>query len=53
MSKQRSSLNDLILRNGFAKATQENYCSRLPELQLLSREAQIQKKEIYSVGNRF
>lgn len=48
-----SCLNDLILSNGFAKATQEYYCSRLPELQLLNREAQMQKKGIYSVVNRF
>lgn len=46
-------LNDLLLTNGYARATHEYYCSRLAELQLLNREAQLQKKGIYSLVNRF
>jgi micrococcal nuclease len=30
-------LNDLLLQNGYAKATQEYYCSRLKEMQIFNR----------------
>ncbi len=48
-----NTLNDLILQNGFAKATHEYYCSRLPEFQLMNREAQLNKKGLYAVVDRF
>lgn len=46
-------LNDLLLQNGYAKATHEYYCSRLKEMQILNRQAQLEKKGLYAVVNRF
>lgn len=46
-------LNEIILENGFAKATPEYYCSMLSEFQILNRNAQLSKKGIYSEINRF
>jgi micrococcal nuclease len=41
------------LQNGYAKATHEYYCSRLKEMQVLNRQAQLEKKGIYSVVSSF
>ena len=46
-------LNDLLLQNGYAKATHEYYCSRLKEMQVFNRQAQLEKKGIYSVVSSF
>jgi len=46
-------LNEIILENGFAKATPEYYCSMLSEYQILNRNAQLCKKGIYSEISRF
>jgi micrococcal nuclease len=46
-------LNDLLLINGYAKATDKFYCSRLAEFQLMNREAQLNNIGIYSYVNNF
>jgi len=40
-------LNDLLLQNGFAKATQEYYCGRLAEFQAMNRQAQLNNLGMY------
>ena len=46
-------LNDLILQHGYAKATHQYYCSRLKEMQVLNRQAQLEKKGLYGIVSRF
>ena len=46
-------LNDLLLENGYAKASHNYYCSRLAEFQGLNRQAQIKKLGIYRVMRDF
>lgn len=46
-------LNDLLLINGYAKATDKFYCSRLAEFQIMNREAQLNSVGIYSYINNF
>ena len=46
-------LNDLLLQNGYAKATHQYYCSRLKEMQVFNRQAQLEKKGIYSIVSSF
>ena len=46
-------LNDLLLINGFAKATDEYYCGRLAEFQKLNRKAQLKKRGIYKRVKKF
>ena len=46
-------LNDLLLINGYAKATDKFYCSRLAEFQTMNREAQLNNVGIYSYVNNF
>jgi micrococcal nuclease len=46
-------LNDLLLQSGYAKATHQYYCSRLKEMQVFNRQAQLEKKGIYSVVSSF
>ncbi|WP_394759861.1 thermonuclease family protein [Flavobacterium sp.] len=46
-------LNELLLQNGFAKATHQYYCGRLAEYQAMNRKAQLKKRGIYKVVKRF
>ena len=46
-------LNDLLLINGFAKATDKYFCSKLADYQLLNRQAQLNELGIYSQVKRF
>lgn len=46
-------LNELILINGFAKATHKYYCSMLQHYQDLNRQAQLNRVGIYSQINKF
>jgi len=46
-------LNDLLLANGYAKATNHYYCSRLEQFQMLNRQAQLDEIGIYSTVKRF
>jgi micrococcal nuclease len=46
-------LNDLLLINGYAKATNEYYCGRLAEFQKMNRKAQLKKRGIYKRVKRF
>ena len=46
-------LNDLLLINGFAKATDEYYCERLAEFQKMNRKAQLKKRGIYKHVKKF
>ena len=46
-------LNDLLLQNGFAKATHEYYCSRLKAMQLFNRQAQLEKKGLDAIVDSF
>ena len=46
-------LNDLLLINGFAKATDEYYCGRLAEFQKMNRKAQLKKRGIYKHVKKF
>ncbi len=46
-------LNEVLLMNGYAKASRDYYCSKLPEYQLLNRQAQISKVGLYGFVGRF
>ena len=46
-------LNDLLLINGYAKATHQYYCGRLAEYQAMSRQAQLNGVGLYSSVERF
>ena len=46
-------LNDLLLINGYAKATHQYYCGRLAEYQTINRQAQLDGLGIYSVVKSF
>jgi micrococcal nuclease len=46
-------LNDLLLQNGYAKATQNYYCGRLAEFQVMNRKAQRKKRGIYKLIKKF
>jgi micrococcal nuclease len=46
-------LNELLLQNGYAKATQQYYCGNLEEYQAMNRKAQLKKRGIYKVVKRF
>ena len=41
-------LNELLLQNGYAKATLQYYCGKLAEYQAMNREAQLNNIGIYS-----
>jgi micrococcal nuclease len=40
-------LNELLLQNGYAKATQQYYCGKLAEYQAMNRQAQLNNIGIY------
>ncbi|WP_348800572.1 thermonuclease family protein [Flavobacterium adhaerens] len=46
-------LNELLLINGFAKATHQYYCGMLAEYQKINRQAQLDGVGIYSLVKRF
>jgi len=46
-------LNDLLLQNGYAKASPNYYCGRLEEFQVLNRMAQLNNKGIYNFVKKF
>jgi micrococcal nuclease len=46
-------LNDLLLINGYAKATHQYYCGRLAEYQAMNRQAQLNGVGLYSSVERF
>lgn len=46
-------LNDLLLQNGYAKATHQYYCGKLAEYQAMNRQAQLNKIGIYGLVKRF
>jgi len=46
-------LNELLLINGFAKATHQYFCGKLAEYQKINRQAQLDGKGIYSTVKRF
>ena len=46
-------LNDLLLMNGFAKAANNYFCSKLAHYQILNRDAQLNEIGIYSQVKRF
>ena len=46
-------LNDLLLINGYAKATHQYFCSKLADYQILNWEAQLNERGIYSQVKRF
>ena len=46
-------LNEIILQEGFAKATLNYYCSKLSEYQTLNRSAQMNQKGLYAVVSMF
>ncbi len=43
-------LNDLLIQEGFAKATEEYYCSELPRYQVMNWEAKLRKKGLYAIS---
>ncbi|MBQ0147456.1 MAG: thermonuclease family protein [Flavobacteriaceae bacterium] len=45
--KNGECLNELMLQNGYAKASREYYCSKLPEFQFMNRQAQINRRGLY------
>ena len=46
-------LNELLLQNGYAKATNQYYCGKLAEYQTMNRQAQLNGVGIYSVVKVF
>jgi len=46
-------LNDLLLINGYAKAANNYFCSKLAHYQILNRDAQLNEIGIYSQVKRF
>jgi micrococcal nuclease len=46
-------LNDLLLINGYAKATHQYYCGQLAEYQAMNRQAQLNGVGIYGLVKRF
>jgi micrococcal nuclease len=46
-------LNDLLLINGYAKATHQYYCGKLAEYQMMNRQAQLNQLGIYSSVKSF
>ena len=42
-------LNDLLLINGYAKATHQYYCGKLAEYQAMNRQAQLEGVGLYSI----
>jgi micrococcal nuclease len=46
-------LNELLLQNGYAKATNQYYCGKLEEYQTMNRQAQLKGVGIYSVVKGF
>ena len=46
-------LNDLLLINGYAKATQQYYCGKLAEYQMMNRRAQLNGVGLYSYIEKF
>jgi micrococcal nuclease len=46
-------LNDLLLINGYAKATHQYYCGQLAEYQTMNRQAQLNGVGIYGLVKRF
>ena len=46
-------LNELLIKNGWAKPTGNYYCTRLPYFQQLSIFARMQKKGIYAFTDTF
>jgi micrococcal nuclease len=46
-------LNDLLLINGYAKAANNYFCSKLAHYQILNRDAQLNELGIYSQVKRF
>lgn len=46
-------LNELLLQNGYAKASRDYYCSKLAEYQLMNRTAQLNKIVIYARISHF
>lgn len=46
-------LNELLLQNGYAKATHQYYCGKLAEYQTMNRQAQLNGTGIYSVVKVF
>jgi micrococcal nuclease len=46
-------LNDLLLINGYAKATHQYYCGQLAEYQAMNRQAQLNEVGIYGLVKRF
>ncbi|WP_264521165.1 thermonuclease family protein [Flavobacterium sp. N1994] len=46
-------LNDLLLINGYAKATHQYYCGRLAEYQAMNRQAQLDGVGLYSSVEKF
>ena len=46
-------LNELLLQNGYAKATHQYYCGKLAEYQAMNRQAQLNKIGLYSQVKTF
>lgn len=46
-------LNELLLQNGYAKASRDYYCSKLAEYQLINRNAQMNKVGLYARISHF
>ena len=45
-----SCLNELLIAEGYAKATPEYYCSELPLYQVMNWEAKLGKRGLYAIG---
>ena len=48
-----SCLNEILVRDGYAKTMEEYYCTMLPQLQSLSFDAQKNRRGLYAISNNF
>ena len=46
-------LNDILIREGYAKATGNYYCNALPQYQLENWKARRKKRGLYKIANHF
>lgn len=46
-------LNEILVRDGYAKTMEEYYCTMLPQLQILGFDAQKNRKGLYAFSDNF
>jgi len=52
-SEQNTSINEIMVRDGYAKPYDKVFCKKLPELQLLYTQAKLEKRGLFAICNNF